>query len=144
MVKITFPQYNYRIKEEGNKEFIFDEARKMWVRLTPEEWVRQNFIQYLLQLKQYPLALMAVEKEIIVGEMKKRGDIVVYREDKPWMIIECKEMNVPLNDAVAMQVFRYNIPLRVQYLVVTNGSYTFCMDTTTGNVIEELPEWVIK
>ncbi|MBN9297876.1 MAG: type I restriction enzyme HsdR N-terminal domain-containing protein [Filimonas sp.] len=141
MVKITFPQHNYRIKEEGNKEFIFDEARKQWVRLTPEEWVRQNFIQYLLQVKKYPLALMAVEKEIVVGEMKKRGDIVVYRGDKPWMIIECKEMNVPLTDAVAMQVFRYNIPLRVQYLVVTNGSYTFCMDTATGNVIAELPEW---
>lgn len=139
MVKIEYPHYPFRMKEENGKEWIFDEIRKLWVRLTPEEWVRQNFIRYLVQVKNYPPVLMAVEKEISLGELRKRCDIVVYNRQQPWMIIECKEMDVTLNDAVAAQVFRYNMSLKVQYLVVTNGSYTFGLDTTTGNAIDAIP-----
>ena len=88
--------------------------------------MRQNVLQYLTQTKKYPASLIAIEKEIKLGELKKRFDIVVYnRNSKPWMIIECKEMNVPLNKTVLNQVLRYNISLNVPYLVITNGSY--CM-----------------
>ena len=100
MITLQYPQFNFRIKEEDGKEWIFDEFRKQWVRLTPEEWVRQNMLQYLVQIKKYPSSLIAIEKEIAVGEMRKRFDILVYKNAVPWMIIECKEMNVALNDAV--------------------------------------------
>ncbi|RFM28663.1 type I restriction enzyme HsdR N-terminal domain-containing protein [Deminuibacter soli] len=141
MVKIEYPALPFKMKQEAGKESIFDEVRKQWVRLTPEEWVRQNFIQYLVQVKKYPTAIMAVEKEIMLGELRKRCDIVIYREHKPWMIVECKEMDVVLNDAVAAQVFRYNMALNVQYLVVTNGNYTFAMETATRKGLEALPEF---
>ena len=126
MIKIEYPPYQPKIKKKADKEFIFDEFRKRWVILTPEEWVRQNVLQYLTQTKKYPASLIAIEKEIKLGELKKRFDIVVYnRNSKPWMIIECKEMNVPLNKTVLNQVLRYNISLNVPYLVITNGIY--CM-----------------
>lgn len=141
MVKITYPEHNFRFKEEDNKEWIFDEVRTQWVRLTPEEWVRQNFIQYLVKEKGYPASIMAIEKTIKLGELKKRCDIVVYRHSKPWMIVECKETDVPLNDAVASQIFRYNITLDVAYLVVTNGHYTYALDTKARQGITVLPDY---
>src|SRR2546422_6389986 len=105
MIKIEYPLYQPKIKKQPGKELIFDEVRKKWVQLTPEEWVRQNFLQYLIQIKHYPATLIAVEKEIKLGELKKRFDIVVYDAgSKPWMIIECKEMNVELNKQVLDQV----------------------------------------
>jgi len=126
MIKIEYPNYQPKIKKEGAKEIIFDGVRKRWVILTPEEWVRQNFLQYLIHVKKYPAALIAVEKEIKLGDLKKRFDIVVYdAASNPWMIIECKEMNVDLNKQVLDQVLRYNITMQVPYLVITNGSY--CM-----------------
>lgn len=132
MIKIEYPPYHPKIKEEAGKELIFDEARKRWVTLTPEEWVRQNFLQYLQLVKKYPVSLIAIEKEIKLGELKKRFDIVVYGKDsKPWMIIECKEMGVPLDKKVLDQVLRYNIILNVPYLVITNGS--FCMALAVAN-----------
>ena len=95
MIKIYYPPYPFKIKEEEpGKEFIFDEQRKQWVRLTEEEWVRQNFTQYLLQVKKYPSSYIAVEKKMKLGEMNKRFDILVYdKAAKPWMMIECKAMN---------------------------------------------------
>jgi hypothetical protein len=91
--------------------------------------VRQNFLQYLTQTKKYPASLIAIEKEIKLGELKKRFDIVVYDADtKPWMIVECKEMNVPLDKTVLDQVLRYNMSLKVPYLVITNGSYCIAYD----------------
>ena len=126
MIKIEYPPYQPKIKEENGKEFIFDEFRRRWIMLTPEEWVRQNFLQYLTQIKKYPASLIAIEKEIKLGELKKRFDILVYDSNsKPWMIVECKEMNVTLDKSVLNQVLRYNISLNVPYLVITNGIY--CM-----------------
>ena len=142
MIKIEYPPYQPKIKEEAQKEFIFDEVRKKWIVLTPEEWVRQNFLQYLIQVKKYPASLIAVEKEIKLGELKKRFDIVVYDNDtNPWMIVECKEMNVVLGKAVLEQALRYNITLNVPYLVVTNGSYCMALQLKNGamTVIESLP-----
>lgn len=143
MIKIEYPSYQPKIKEENGKEFIFDEFRKRWIFLTPEEWVRQNFLQYLTQTKKYPASLIAIEKEIKLGELKKRFDVVVYdKNSKPWMIVECKEMNVALDKSVLDQVLRYNISLDVPYLVITNGSYCMAMQLKENamKAIDTLPD----
>ena len=144
MIKIDYPSYQPKIKTSEGNEFIFDELRKQWVLLTPEEWVRQNFLQFLVQVKKYPSSLIAVEKEIILNGLKKRFDIVVYnRNMQPWMVIECKEMNVTLSQAVLDQVIRYNMVLQSAYLVITNGAYCFAINFEDGQMKElrELPEY---
>lgn len=144
-MKIEFPKYPFRIKGEQGKEVIFDPLRKCWIRLSPEEWVRQNFLQYLIQIKQYPSSLIAIEKEMMLGELVKRFDILVYNKDhKPWLMVECKAMDVELNKKVLDQVLRYNIAVPVEYMVITNGSYTaaFGKKGTGLEILEELPERV--
>jgi len=143
MIKINYPHYDFRIKEEDGREVIFDDSRKQWVRLTPEEWVRQNILQYIVQVKKYPVSLIAVEKEISLGELKKRFDILVYKEAKPWMIIECKEMKVALNGAVLKQILNYNITLQAAYLIITNGTetYGFALENGTAQPLEQLPDF---
>ena len=137
MIKIDYPTYQPKVKKQLNKDVIFDEVRKQWVMLTPEEWVRQNFLHYLILVKKYPAALIAVEKEIFLGEVKKRFDIIVYdKNTQPWMLIECKEMNVALNQSVLSQVLRYNINLRVPYVVITNGSYCYGFSNVEGQLLE--------
>lgn len=138
MIRIDYPASPFRIKEEAGKEFIFDELRKQWLRLTPEEWVRQNFLQYLVQTKKYPASLTAIEKEIRLGELKKRFDILVYDPQyQPWLMVECKSMDVLLNQAVLQQVLRYNIAVPVPYLVITNGQYCAAFKKT-GKQLETL------
>ena len=142
MVKINFPAPGFRIKEEDGKEWIFDEFRKQWVRLTPEEWVRQNMLQYLVQVKKYPASLIAIEKEIALGELRKRFDILIYKASKPWMIIECKEMNVPLDESVLKQVLNYNITVQADFVVITNGTdnYLFYLQKGVAEQLSELPD----
>lgn len=141
MIRISYPHYDFRIREEDGREWIFDGFRKQWVRLTPEEWVRQNTLQYLMQIKQYPPELIAVEKEIRVGELRKRFDILVYKDSLPWLIVECKEMNVPIGEAVLRQALNYHSQLETAYLVITNGNETYCFAINEGNLSEttELP-----
>lgn len=143
MIRIQYPHFDYRIKKEGEKEWIFDEFRKQWVRLTPEEWVRQNILQYLVQVKKYPASLIAIEKEISLGELRKRFDILVYREARPWMMIECKEMNVAMDEPALKQALNYNITLQTPFLVITNGShvYGFALKDGVMEEIFELPEF---
>jgi hypothetical protein len=126
MIKIEFPKQQIKIEQRKGINEIFDIIRKKWIILSPEEWVRQNILDYLLISKNYPASLIAVEKEINLGELKKRCDIVVYnRETKPWMIIECKEMNVSLSQKTLEQILRYHISLATNYLIITNGIYCF-------------------
>ncbi|MEO8712502.1 MAG: type I restriction enzyme HsdR N-terminal domain-containing protein [Parafilimonas sp.] len=139
MLSIVYPEYNFRIKKESEKHFVFDEVRKRWVMLTPEEWVRQNFLQYLMQVKNYPLSLISVEKNIKVGELKKRYDIVIYNKNEPWMIIECKKSDTPINTSVIEQVIRYNMALSIKYFIVTNGTQSFGYEIS-GNLFKELNE----
>lgn len=136
MVKVEFPAPNFNIKEEEGKEMIFDELRKKWVRLTPEEWVRQNFVQYLIQAKKYPSAFISIEREIQLGELKKRFDVLIYnRNHEPWMMIECKAMEVELNADVLEQVLHYNASVPVSFLIITNGSYTYCYKRVGANLL---------
>jgi len=127
MIAIEFPKPDFKLVREGGKELIFDPYRKKYVALTPEEWVRQNFLNYLVKSLQYPHKLIGIEKEIYLGELKKRCDIVVYnRAMQPWMIVECKEMNVPLSLLTVEQIARYHMVLQAVYLVITNGVNTYC------------------
>ena len=145
MIKIQFPKQQVKIRQQAGVNEVFDIIRKKWLHLSPEEWVRQNMIHYLL-LKKYPASLIAVEKEIKVGELTKRCDIVVYsRKALPFMIIECKEMNVPLSKKTLEQILRYHITLPADYLIVTNGSYCFGFQKTENQFIEtnEFPEYLV-
>ena len=142
---IKYPAPEFRIKKELEKEYIFDELRKKWLLLTPEEWVRQNFIQYLIRVRNYPATLIAVEKEIRLGELKKRFDILVYDyRHQPWMMIECKGEEIALNDSTLQQILRYNISVPVTYLVITNGSKCFGWTRERGSLetITEIPDHV--
>jgi hypothetical protein len=142
MILVNFPPHNFRTKKEGNIELIFDELRKRWLKLTPEEWVRQNFLQYLIHVKNYPASLVAVEREITLGELRKRFDILVYDKDhRPWMMIECKAMSVMLSEDVLNQVLRYSITVPAPYLIITNGKYTTGWQKKEGGleVLKELP-----
>ena len=125
MLKIDFPAPSFNIKTTNEKDYIFDIVRKKWILLTPEEWVRQNIVAYLIQTLQYPAALLAIEKEISVNGLKRRCDIVVYANNTPWMIIECKEPEVALNEKVLTQILHYNITLDVPYLIISNGNYSY-------------------
>jgi hypothetical protein len=142
MLPINYPSPAFRVKKQNEQEFIFDALRKKWLLLTPEEWVRQNFIQYLLQVMNYPSTLIAVEKEIMLGEMKKRFDLLIYNnEHQPWMLIECKSMDIVLTEETLQQVLRYNIPVPVPYLVITNGNTCYGWKRTPGELqlMTELP-----
>ena len=137
MIKIEFPKEKPVIRQSGKAEEIFDPVRKKWLILTPEEWVRQNIIQFLLLKQKYPLPLISVEKEVKLADLKKRYDIVVYnRQTQPWMIIECKEMNVTLSKKTMEQILRYHISVPAKYLVVTNGSYCYGFEKTEGVFFE--------
>jgi len=144
MIQVEYPNFAYQIKSLDQKEQIFDPFRKIWVRLTPEEWVRQNFLQVLVQKQGVPASLIAIEKEIKWGETKKRFDILVYKDTKPWLIVECKEMNVPLSELVLQQVLQYNSKLETQYIVITNGNDTFGFNikNQTPIVMETLPNFI--
>ncbi len=144
MIQIKYPEPHFKIEQKANKQYIFDAIRKIWLLLTEEEWVRQNFVNYLIMVLKYPSTLIALEKEIILHDMRKRFDILVYdRQHQPWMIIECKEPRVALSEKVLQQVLRYNIRLPVEYIVITNGNNTMGWRKEGGemNFLNELPEW---
>lgn len=137
MIRIDFPERHPAVKNDAGEEKIFCICRKRWVKLTPEEWVRQNFLLYLSEVLLYPLALIAVEKLVVVGELRKRFDIVVYNSNaQPKMLVECKEMNVVLNDRTMMQLLSYNTTIRATVLVVTNGSHCIAFENRPGMVKE--------
>ncbi|MBC7937286.1 MAG: type I restriction enzyme HsdR N-terminal domain-containing protein [Rhizobacter sp.] len=132
MIKIIYPDKKPAIKTTGEKEFIFCMIRKKWMQLTPEEWVRQNTLLYLTQSLQYPASLIAVEKKIVVGDLHKRFDIVVYKNEKPFMLLECKEMNVPITQKTLDQVIRYNQHLQASFFIITNGSTCYGFKNESG------------
>lgn len=135
VIKLSYPSKKPSIKSENGKEFILCAARKKWVVLTPEEWVRQNFILYLAEVMNYPVSLMAVEKQLILGDLNKRFDIVVYKNDKPWMLVECKEMNVPVTQRTFQQLLRYNISMQAAVFVLTNGVACFAFEKRGVSII---------
>ena len=137
MIQVVFPSPQFKIESRQGRDFIFDTIRKQWIVLTEEEWVRQNFIRYLVQEMKYPETLIAVEKEMQLGELKKRFDILVYNKDhQPWMLVECKAGDVALDDKVFQQVLRYHISIPCTFLLITNGQYTFGWEKMGGELKE--------
>ena len=127
MKELNLPPASLKIIQKENKVFVFDNIRKKYIQLTEEEWVRQNFIQYLCNYKQYPASLIAVEKALKVNKLQRRTDIVVYdKAGKAKIIVECKAPSVKLSNATYTQAARYNLMLRANMLVVTNGIQHFC------------------
>jgi hypothetical protein len=144
MIPVAYPPSNFKIESRNGQPFIFDGIRKKWLLLTDEEWVRQNFVAYLIQHMQYPQALIALEKSLVLNELKKRFDVLVYDSThQPWMLVECKAPQVNLDEAVLQQVLRYNIAIPVPYILITNGSSTFGWQKEHGGLkkLAALPVW---
>jgi len=141
MIKIEYPGVKPSVKIENGKEIIFCIIRKRWFKITPEEWVRQNFLLYLIHVLEYPASLIAIEKQLITADVKKRFDIVIYKNSVPFMIVECKEMNVPLSENTIRQVLNYNANIQAEIMVVTNGSYCAGFEKKGNQFVEiyELP-----
>ena len=146
MQELNLPSYEFRLKKDDGQVRIFDEVRKKYVALTPEEWVRQHFIMYLINQKQVPAGLIILEKQLIMNKMSRRPDILIHnRQGEAVMIVECKAPEVNITQDTFDQVARYNSVLSVQYLVVTNGLQHFCcqMDYkgNTYRFLEDIPEY---
>ena len=143
------PEYAFRIKTEDGKTYIFDSIRKKFVVLTPEEWVRQNFIQYLKKEKKYPESLMAVEKQIKVNNNPRRFDLLVYtRNGQPYLIAEFKAPGVKITQEAFDQVVRYNLALKVDRVIVSNGLQHFACEINyqknSYTFLYEVPEYCEK
>ncbi len=122
MLQLALPKYDFKLKKNEDKYSIFDAWRKRYVALTPEEWVRQHFLHYLVAHKGFPVGLIAVEKTVKINGMNKRCDALVYNAHaEPIVLLEFKAPHVPLTQAVTDQVAIYNTALRVQYFIVSNG-----------------------
>ena len=146
MQELNLPVYEFRIKTEGGKEYIFDLVRRRFVLLTPEEWVRQNFMRYLAEEKKYPESLMAVEKQITLNGKLFRFDLLVYRRNgQPLLIAEVKAPGVKISQETFDQVVRYNMALKVERVVVSNGLQHFVceIDYKINNYkfLREVPEF---
>lgn len=143
MLEINFPEHNFKIKKKNDSTYIFDEIRKKWLALTPEEWVRQNFVQFLIQKQKFPSACIALEKLFKLDELKKRFDIVVYKNHIPWLLIECKKADMPLQESILKQVLIYNQALKTDILIITNGHQTFGVQVKNSgfSILQDFPEW---
>ncbi len=129
MLKLNLPDYSFRYRTINSKQLIFDIVRKKYVALTPEEWVRQNFISWLIQELKYPASHIAIEKKLLLNELKKRFDAVVFNKDnRPAMLIECKAPEIKITQRTFEQAARYNMVLKLKYLVVTNGLDHYCCE----------------
>lgn len=141
MHKLKLPPFQYKVKEANGKVWIFDGIRKKYVVLTPEEWVRQHFIHYLIDQLKYPKPLIKVEAGLKYNQQLKRCDILVYnREGKPWMVVECKSPDVDLDEKTAYQVSVYNKTLTADYVAITNGIRNYCFEVSdTVRSLKDFP-----
>jgi hypothetical protein len=136
LTKVEFGEYDFRFREEKGVKQVFDPVRKKYVSLTPEEWVRQHVLHYLLA-KGYPGSLIAIERGIEVNDTLKRFDVVVYdRDSKPLIIVECKAQNEAINQNVLMQIAGYNLTLKAQYFWLTNGESNYFIRLADGAMME--------
>jgi hypothetical protein len=148
MQKLNFHSYSFRFKNSENKVSIFDEIRKKFIILTPEEWVRQHVIQFLLQEKKYPISHINVEKSLKVNGLRKRYDVVVYNPDGSiYILIECKAPAIKIAQATFDQIARYNMTMDAQFLMVTNGlNHYFCemdFENEKYQFLAQLPNYTI-
>lgn len=144
MLLIKYPAPQFKMEKRNGRPFVFDSIRKKWLLLTDEEWVRQNFVAYLIAEMLYPATFIALEKSLVLNDLKKRFDILVYdNKHQPWMLVECKAPQIALGEEVLQQVLRYNISIPVPYLIITNGAVTFGWEKEHGVLknLDALPAW---
>jgi len=140
--ELNLPRYEFRI--DSNK--IFDPVRKKWLLLTPEEWVRQNFLSYLIFEKKYPKSLIRTEETIQSFNKTKRCDAIVYsNEIEPLLIVECKAQNIKINEKIFNQIAVYNASVKAPFLIVTNGLDHYCckihFKDNSFTFLDEIPEY---
>jgi hypothetical protein len=146
MERLNLPTYSFTVKSEGGRQYIFDNIRRKYVVLTPEEWVRQNFTRFLVSERSCPPSLIAIEKQFRVNRLSRRADILVYsRKARPVMIIECKAPQVHITQQVLDQLALYNLRFNVSYLVLTNGMVHYCcfLDAVEGRYrfVDDIPDY---
>ena len=146
MTDLNLPASELRIKKQNGKDYVFDRLRKQFVRLTPEEFVRQQFVSFLIEFKGYPAGRMANEIEIALGNVKKRCDTVLYDSYlQPLMIIEYKAPSIAISQKTFDQITRYNLALQVPWLIVSNGIQHFCCrldkEKKAYVFVKEIPEY---
>lgn len=144
MIPLNLPSFNYNVKNNDGKVLIFDIIRRKYIVLTPEEWVRQHFIHFMIGHLQYPKTLISVETGHKYNTLSKRTDIVVYnRQGKAWLIIECKAPDQPVNEGTLRQVSVYNTRIQATYIAMTNGLTHVCcavdQDTRETTVMTHFP-----
>lgn len=143
---LNLPQFDLKIRETNSTKEVFDIVRRKWIKLTPEEWVRQHVINYLISEKKYPKSLIAVEMPIKLNGMNRRCDVVVYsRQRNPFLIVECKAYNVKITQKVIEQIANYNLTLKAPYLLITNGLvhyyYNIIFEKNIINALTEIPNY---
>ena len=147
MQHLNLPEYQFNIKKKGNDGLvILDTLRKRWVALTPEEWVRQNFVRYLIEDREFPAALMNNEISLTQNGIKRRCDtLVADRQGLPLVIVEYKAPTIEISQKTFDQIVRYNMVLKAQYLIVTNGMSHYCckIDYENNNYafLQEIPPY---
>ena len=146
MFRLNLPPYPIKIQEKGEKRQIFDFLRRKWVALTPEEWVRQHFTHFLVEQKNYPQALLANEVELRIGEKRLRCDTLLYNKElRPRMIIEYKAPTIQIQQKTFDQILVYNLLLKVDYLVVSNGLRHYCCkmdyERQSYQFLEDIPDY---
>tara|TARA_B100000767_G_scaffold132068_1_gene125443 strand:- start:4237 stop:4683 length:447 start_codon:yes stop_codon:yes gene_type:complete len=146
MEQLNFPNYIHTFKNKENKRYILDLIRKKYLLLTPEEWVRQNCINFLISALSYPKSLINVEKQIKINGKLKRYDIVVFNPDgNVNILVECKAPSISINQDTFDQIAQYNMTLNSNYLMLTNGKeHYFCImnfGNKTYSFIKELPKY---
>lgn len=146
MYQLNLPTYDLRLRRTGNRDMIFDVLRRKYVALTPEEWVRQHFVHFLIEHKGYPSALLANEIELRIGEKHLRADTLLYNKElRPHMLIEYKSPTIALTQKVFDQISAYNLLLHADYLIVSNGMQHICCrmdyEQNTYHFLEEIPAY---
>lgn len=141
---LNLPEYKFKIDNTNN--LIFDEIRRKHVKLTPEEWVRQNFLKYLCVEKKYPASLVSLEHDIQLNTLSKRCDAVVFsKQGFPLIILEFKSPSVKISQKTFDQIYRYNLVLKVEYLIVSNGlNHYFCrinFNENSYSFLKEIPQY---
>lgn len=149
MYELNLPTFDFRLKKENSVVFIFDVIRKKFVKLTPEEWVRQHVVHFLLEQKHYPASLMNVEVGMEIQTMRRRADIVCYESDGGVRLItECKAPEVKITQTVFEQIAQYNMCLKARYLLVTNGLEHFVCEINaeqkTYTFLQDIPPYKIE
>lgn len=145
-MSLNLPPYKFKVKDIEERRFIFDTIRRKYVKLTPEEWVRQNFVRFLHEERYFPESLISIEHSLKVFGERRRSDIVLFNRDgKPLMVVECKAESIKIDQRVFDQIAMYNSTIGVEFLVVTNGikhyCCQFCKGSTTYQFIEQIPNY---